>query len=158
MPYSNGRPSPSPRADDVDQSALEQRLEHTAHGDAADLLDLGAADRLAIRDDGERLERRAGEPRRAHRELRALDRLGVLGAREDLPAAADLDEFDAVPVVVVVLAQFVERRSRSRRGDASGSSTASSSVATGPALANSAASSSFASGVTRDLHVGKGSG
>ena len=77
--------------------------------DAADLLDLGAADRLTVGDDRERLERRGGEPRRPRRELRALDRLGVLGAREDLPAAADLDELDAVAVDVVVLAQLVER-------------------------------------------------
>ena len=49
------------------------------------------------------------EPRRPRRELRALDRLGVLGAREDLPSAADLHELDAVAVHVVVLAQLVER-------------------------------------------------
>src|SRR5262249_39263913 len=46
----------------------------------------------------------------------------------------------------------------SSAGDASGSRTASSSVAMGLALANSAASSSFASGVTCDLHVGERSG
>src|SRR3954471_10174962 len=43
----------------------------------------------------------------------------------------------------------------SSAGDASDSSVASSSVAIGRALANSAASSSFASGVTRDFHVGE---
>ena len=63
-----------------------------------------------------------GQPRRTRRELRALDRLGVLGARQDLPAAADLDELDAVSVDVVVLAQFHRARTAARRRDASGSS------------------------------------
>ena len=63
VPYSSGRPSPLAAADDVDQAALVQRLEHAAHRDAADLLDLGAADRLPIGDDRERLERRGAEPR-----------------------------------------------------------------------------------------------
>ena len=141
--------------DDVDQAALVQRLEHAADRDAANLLDLGAADRLTIRDDRERLERGAGQSRRTRRELRALDRFGVFGARQDLPAAADLDELDAVSVDVVVLAQFVERGLQLRRATPRGRATASSSVAMGRALANSAASSSFASGVTRDFHVGK---
>ena len=89
----------------------------------------------------------AREPLRARGELRALDRLGVLGARQDLPAAADLDELDAMSVDVVVLAQLVERgaqRGRRRFGVERGSS----SEGMGRALANSAASSSFASGVT----------
>ena len=47
--------------DDVDEAALVQRLEHAADGHAADLFDFGAADRLAIRDDRQRLERRAGQ-------------------------------------------------------------------------------------------------
>ena len=67
------------------------------------------ADRLSIGDDGERLERRAGEPGRARRQLRALDGLGVLGPREDLPPAAELLQLDAVAVDVVVLAQLLER-------------------------------------------------
>ena len=62
-------------------------LANAADGHAANLLDLGAADRLSIRDDRQRLERRTGEPRRTRRELRPFDRLGVLGARQDLPAA-----------------------------------------------------------------------
>src|SRR5687768_5550459 len=48
---------PLTAADDVDQPSLEQRFEHAADGHAADLLDLGAADRLAIGDDRKRLER-----------------------------------------------------------------------------------------------------
>ena len=50
-------PEPFGAPDHIDQPALVQRLEHAAHVDAADLLDLGAADRLAVGDDRERLER-----------------------------------------------------------------------------------------------------
>ena len=42
--------------DDVDQSALVKRLEDRSRPDAPDLFDLGAADRLAVGDDRERLE------------------------------------------------------------------------------------------------------
>src|SRR5664279_4728217 len=96
-------------ADDSDQSALEQRAQHPAHGDAANLLDLGSSNRLAIGDDRERLERGRGEARGTRCELRALDRLGVLGARQNLPAAAELDELDAVALGVVSLTHLVER-------------------------------------------------
>ena len=108
MPYSSGRPSPSPRPTTSISPRSCSDLSIAPAADAADLLDLRAADRLAVRDDRERLERRRRKPLRARRELRALDRFGVLGARQDLPSAADLDQLDAVPVVVVVLAQLVE--------------------------------------------------
>ena len=62
----------------------------------------------------------ADKPLRPRRELRALDGFGVLGARQDLPAAADLHELDAVAVDVVVLAELVERAIAARRRDASG--------------------------------------
>src|SRR6185369_9814267 len=74
-----GTPESLTAANDVDEPTLVQRLEHATHGDAANLFDLRAADRLAIRDDGERLERRGRQPLRAGSQLRALDRLRVLG-------------------------------------------------------------------------------
>src|SRR5687768_11169472 len=93
----------------VDESALVQRLEHTAYVYSADLLHLRAADRLAIGDDRERLERGGRQALRTGRQLRALDRFGVLRASEDLPAAADLGELHAMSLDVVVLADLVER-------------------------------------------------
>src|SRR5690349_14811579 len=75
--------------DDVDQPSLVERLQHAAHGDATNLFDLGAADRLAIGNDGERLQRGAGQSRRSRRELCALDSLRVFRARENLPTSAD---------------------------------------------------------------------
>src|SRR5688500_1232392 len=104
------RPADSLAApDDVDEPALVDRLENAADGDAADLLDLGAADRLPVGDDRQRLERGRRETLRARRELGALDRLGVLRARQDLPALADLHELDAVTIDLVVLADLVDR-------------------------------------------------
>ncbi len=60
---------------DADQAVIEQRLEHARGRDAAQLLDLGPGDRLAIGDDGERLERR-------HRQL------GAAGDLEELAQVA----------------------------------------------------------------------
>src|SRR5579862_3617376 len=73
---------------DVDQAALEQRLEHAAHRHTANFLDVGARDGLAVRDDRQRLERRRGEALRPGRQLGTLDGLRELRAREYLPAAA----------------------------------------------------------------------
>ena len=50
-----------------------------------------------------------GEPRLPLRELGALDRRGEAGPGEDLAAAAELDQLDAVAVEIVVLAELVER-------------------------------------------------
>src|SRR5688572_19908600 len=96
-------------ADDVDETPLVQRLEDAANGDPANLLDLGASNRLTVRDDRERLERRRRQSLRARGQLRALDRLGVLDAREDLPPSGKLRELDAMTVGLVVLAQLVQR-------------------------------------------------
>jgi hypothetical protein len=63
---------------------------------------------LTVRDDGQRFERWSGQALRTHRHLRALDRLGVLGTREDLPTAALLDDFYAMSIDIVVLAEFIE--------------------------------------------------
>src|SRR5688500_8797756 len=94
---------------DLDQAAVMERLEHTANRDAPDLLDLCAPDRLPIGDECQRLECGGRESMGPCRELRALDRFGVLGAGEDLPATTDLDQLDPVAVVVVVLPQLGDR-------------------------------------------------
>src|SRR3982750_4859580 len=96
-------------AHDIDEAALVQRLEDAADRDPANLLDLGAPDRLTVGDEPKRLQRGGAQPCWPRRELCALDRLGVLRAREDLPPAADLDQLDSVAVDVVVLTQLVER-------------------------------------------------
>src|SRR5687767_8316704 len=104
------RPPQSLRpANDVDQTALVQRLEDAADRDTPDLLDVGARDRLSIGDDRQRLERGTGEPLRTSRELGALDHLGVFGAGEDLPPAGDLEQLDTMPLDVVMLPDLVER-------------------------------------------------
>ena len=95
--------------DDIDQSPLEKRLEHTSDGNAADLFDLGSPDGLSIRDDRERLERRTGQPMWASRE-RTRSIASVLGARENPPPAPDFNELDAVAGGVVPHAQPIERR------------------------------------------------
>src|SRR2546423_698661 len=96
--------------DHIDQATFMERLQHSADSDTTNLLDLGATDRLAIGNDRERLERGGGEPLRARRELRALDCFGVLGARENLPAASDFLQLDTVAVDVIVLTQLVDGR------------------------------------------------
>ena len=95
---------------DVDEPTLMQGFEHAPHLHTADLFDLDPADGLAVRDDRQCFERRRGKPVRSRRQLRAFDRLRVLRPRQDLPAAADLHQLDAVAIDVVVLVQFVERR------------------------------------------------
>ena len=59
------------------EAAFKQRLHRAVNVHAADLLDLGARDGLAIRDDGERLQRRLREPRRA--DFHADERAQPLG-------------------------------------------------------------------------------
>src|SRR5207253_295847 len=96
--------------DDLDQTALEQLVDHRARVDAADLVDLDTPDRLPVGDDGQRLERRGTQTPRTQRELRALDRLGVLAAGEELPSVADRDELDAVLPSGEGLSDLAERR------------------------------------------------
>ena len=69
------------------------RLHRAVHVHAANLLDLGARDGLAIRDDGERLQRRLREPRRTdlHADERAQPR-GKFRLRDELPRAGDARE------------------------------------------------------------------
>src|SRR6185503_6608289 len=96
-------------SNDIDQPALVQGFQDRSGADAANFLDLRSADRLTIGDDGEGFQRRGGETLRARGELSPLDRLGVLGPRQDLPATGYLDQLHAVTVVVVMEAQLLER-------------------------------------------------
>src|SRR4029079_9605556 len=70
----------------LDQPALPQPSQYAAGRHAADLLDLGPAYRLSVRDDGEGLQRGRGELGRANGELRSLDGRGVDRPSEDLVA------------------------------------------------------------------------
>ncbi len=78
----------------VDQPPVLQRLDDTGRADPADVLDLDASDRLAVRDDGEGLERRAREPRRARHVVETLQIWGKLGARQDLIPLRDLHQLE----------------------------------------------------------------
>jgi hypothetical protein len=97
-------------ADDVNQPTLAQRLEDRACPHSSYLLNLRSPDRLSVRDYRERLERRCGKALWACRQLSALDRFGVFGARKDLPATRNFDQLDAMTVGVVVVSQLIERR------------------------------------------------
>ena len=98
----------------------------------------------------------ADKPLRPRGELRALDGLGVFGPRENLPSAGDFDQLDSVTVLVVVPLYLFERGDNVlRRRFVVGDHVRRSDVATGWPLAKSAASSSFARGVTCDLHGGE---
>ncbi len=96
--------------DDFDEAALHQLVHHGARIDTADLVHFQASDGLSVRDDRQRLQRGGRQPARPQRELRALDRLGILAPREELPSLRDLNQFDAV-VLLIVLAYLVERGS-----------------------------------------------
>ena len=102
--------------DDLDQPAIEQRLEHRARVDAANVLDLRPRDRLPVGDDRQRLDRRAGEPLGLHLE-EAPHVLGRARRGAQLPAAADLvqHEPDHEPSRQLAL-QRLERRARAARG------------------------------------------
>ena len=102
-------------SNDVNETALMQRLQHGANGDTTDFFDLCAANGLPIRDDGQRFEGSRRESLRPHRDLGALDGLGELGTGKDLPAASLLHQLDPMAIDVVVLAQLVERRRGCRR-------------------------------------------
>src|SRR6185312_7603685 len=108
---------PLAAAHHVDETSLLQRLENRTGANTANVLDLHSADRLTVRDYRERLQRSAGQPLRTRGQLRPLDCLGVFRTREYLPAIAHRDELHAVTLVVVALANFIQRRGdRGRRG------------------------------------------
>lgn len=85
-----------------------QRLQHLSAPDAANLLNLGAPERLAVRDDRERLERRGRQALRASSKLRTLDCFGVLRTREDLESAGNFNKLYAMTIIVIMIAQLCE--------------------------------------------------
>jgi hypothetical protein len=95
-------------ADGLDPAAVFQRLEHLrGHGDAADLLDVAARHRLAVRNDGQRLEHRARVPGRLFR-VQAIQVGPHGGGALEPPAAGQRNQFDAAPRPLA--AQLVEQR------------------------------------------------
>jgi len=88
-------------ADDVDPASRLERLDDLRRNAyAANVFDVAARNRLAIRDDGERLHDCARIARRLFR-VQALDERLHLGAGLKAPAARELDQLDgtAAPVV-----------------------------------------------------------
>src|SRR6185312_5372866 len=101
---------PLAAAHHVDETSLLQRLENRSGTHTANVLDLHSADRLTVRDYRERLECRTGQTLRTCGQLCPLDCLRVFRTREYLPAIAHRDEFHTVALVVVALANFIQRR------------------------------------------------
>ena len=95
-------------ATDFYQPPLQQGFQHAAAIDAAHLFDLRARNRLAICDDGERLEERAAKARRLAREQLANLRREFL-ARAKLIAARDFLDGQAAPALRILRAQRDER-------------------------------------------------
>src|SRR6185437_5464884 len=62
----------------------------------------------------QRLQGRGRQAPRTQRERRAIDRLGVLPAREELPAARDLRQAHAMAVAVEFGANLLEGRTHRR--------------------------------------------
>ena len=84
-----------------DPAGLEQHVDRALrHGDAADVLDLGARHRLVIGDDRERLDRRARQLARLHRLARQQPGEVVRGAER--PFAVDAHEIDAARGIFVL--------------------------------------------------------
>ena len=107
-------------ADDLDQMAFEQRVQHAGGVDAADLADLERRDRLLVGDDGQRLERLHGELLRRPLVEQAPHPFVQIGARDDLVAAGHLDELQAAGPIVILL-ELLQRGATSSFGSVSSS-------------------------------------
>jgi len=84
-------------------------LHHAIDRDAADLLDLGAGDGLAIGDDGEGFERRLGEPgRTAFVADEGFDPGRELGLADELPGAGHAHEAVAALGLLVVAGEVFQ--------------------------------------------------
>src|SRR5258706_5968864 len=96
------------RADHLDPAALHERVQGGRRdGHAADLLDVAARDRLAVRDDGEGLQHRARVARRLLARD-AVEELLVVGLHAEAPARGDAGELDgALGPVVLQLVQYL---------------------------------------------------
>ena len=87
-------PAPSRRPGGAHPARLHQHVERALGDlDAADRLDLGAADRLVIGDDRQRLGRRARQPARLL--AGPAQQMGKVGRGLEMPAPAALDQLDA---------------------------------------------------------------
>lgn len=92
-------------SNDFDELTLVKRLEHLSRANAPNLFDLCAANGLAIRDDGQRLERSGRQTLGPGGKLRSFDRLGVFWTRENLPSTRHFDQLYAVLIVIVMPAE-----------------------------------------------------
>lgn len=90
----------------VDEPALVQRFQNRPGADASYFFDFRSLDRLPVRNDRERLQRRRGETLRPASKLGTLDRLRVLRARQNLPAPRYFDELYAVAIFFIVRAKL----------------------------------------------------
>src|SRR5262249_3160369 len=106
-------------SEDLHEIALEQELEHRAAIDAANVVDLGTRDRLAIREDRERLHLRAREAHRFLLREIAAER-PELRVRSEEPTAGDFVELHAARRKFALQlrenrARFFQRRARGLR-------------------------------------------
>ena len=85
---------------DADHAPLQQRANGLIRIHAADLRNLRRRNRLAIRDDGQRLQRGDGEAVLAFFRKVLLQNRIVLGARGQAPAARGLFEHESAEVIV----------------------------------------------------------
>jgi hypothetical protein len=98
-----------------DQLLLEQRLQHARGVHAADVLDLGHRDGLAVRDDRQRLEGRERKPAALGHLVELAQQRIELGARDEAPSAGHLLDPDA-PLFHVGPRDERGQRLRHRRG------------------------------------------
>src|ERR1051325_10186285 len=92
-----------------DETALQQGLQYSVDGDAADAFDIRPGDRLPIRDDGERLQRRRAQSRRFGRGEQLTHPFGVGRIAHELPAFGLFDELKRVLLLNVFGFQLLER-------------------------------------------------
>ena len=78
-------------AGDLDQTTFHQGLQHAIDVHAAHRFDIGARNRLAIRDDRERLQPGRGQARRFGHGKKLAHPAGKCGIGDELPAFRFLD-------------------------------------------------------------------
>ena len=93
-------------AADADQVAVEEFLDHPVASDAADRLDGGLGDGLAVGDDGEGFHRRAAHPLGFAAGEKLADELAVFNAGEDFPAFRALDDGEGALALLIGLVQL----------------------------------------------------
>ena len=112
---SDGRPGRVAMADGLDPAAILELLDDlAAHHHAADVLDVAARDRLAVGDDGQRLEHGARVLGRLLG-MQAVEELAQLRAALEAPARGDGDQLDAAAAPLAH--QLVEHRAQRVRAD-----------------------------------------